>query len=417
MGRRPSGAIPVPRFHKQSGQARLRFNGREFRFGPFGSAEAERRYQSWRAKQFGDQLAEPPSGNAAPPPCSAVPPAPTPTAGLTVGELWEAWANSIRRKRPDDYKKSSAWHAAKAALRALMLVPGTVEMPAETFGPRRLIEVRDALCHAPIVRRLRNGKLSAPKTRTRRDVNDTAGRIVQMFRWATPMELVPEAKAHALATVKPLAAGEVSAVRDSAPRSPVDNQRLDAILPYLTDPMRAMVLFARLTASRPGEVSRLRLADVINRDQPVWLYRPPQHKNRWRGHDRSIEVGTKAQAVLLEALGGRGEDEYVFSPRRAAPRRPRRPGTIQMHPPKPSPRAGEYYTTAAIRRAIARACKQAGVPAFPTYELRYTRIDEVRRLHGPDAAQRTAGHRTRDLVDHYAPVGREEAMRAALLSG
>jgi integrase len=409
MGRRPNGAIPVPTLHKQSGNARLRFQGREFRFGPFGSPEAEIRYQRWRMERFGEAQAVAPS-EPSPPPL----PAP---ADITVGELWEAWAKSIQNKRPDDYKKSSKWQGALAALRAIRLVPGTIEMPAAAFGPRRLIEVRDALCHAPIVRRLRNGKKSAPKTRTRRDVNDTAGRIVQMFRWATPMELVPEAKAHALATVKPLAPGEVAAVRDSVPRSPVDQQRFDAILPHMTAPMRALVIFARLTASRPGEVARLRLSEVIDRDQPVWLYRPLQHKNRWRGHERWIEVGTKAQAVILEALNGRGEDEYVFSPRVAVQGRRRRPDTIPMRSPKPSARVGECYTTAAIRRAIKRACEKAGVSAFPTYELRYTRIDEVRRLHGPDAAQRTAGHRTRALVDHYAPVGREEATRAALLSG
>jgi len=412
MGRRPSGAIPVPRLHKQSGSARLRFNGREFRFGPFGSPEAERRYRQWRTEHF----AEPRETAAQAAPAPAVPPA-APSADLTVGELWEAWAKSIQGKRPDDYRKSSTWQGALAALRALMLVPGVVEMPAAAFGPRKYIEVRDALCRAPIVRRLRNGKTSAPKRRTRRDVNDTMRRVDQMYRWATPMELVPESKAHALATVKPIAWGEVSLIRESDARRAVDDDRLAAILPHLTAPLRALLLFARHTGCRPGEAAQLRLSDVLDREKPAWRYRPPQHKNRWRGHSRDIWIGPKAQAVVLEALGCRGDQEYVFSPRCAVQRRKRRPDTIPKHSPQPSPLAGEFYTTAAIRRAVKRACEAAGVPYFVPYEMRNTRSDEARRLHGPDHSQAVLGDKSRALVDHYAPVGWELAVEAATLSG
>ncbi|MEN9666623.1 MAG: hypothetical protein RLZZ326_2986 [Planctomycetota bacterium] len=44
MGRRHSGALPAMRLHKQSGQARIRLNGTEYRLGQHGSPAARLRY-------------------------------------------------------------------------------------------------------------------------------------------------------------------------------------------------------------------------------------------------------------------------------------------------------------------------------------------------------------------------------------
>jgi integrase len=334
-----------------------------------------------------------------------------------VGELWNAWARSIRANLDDDFKASSKWQGALSALRAIMLVPGVVQMPAAAFGPRKLIEVRDALCRAPIVRRLRNGKTTPPRQRTRRDTNDTVARVVQMFRWATPMELVPESKAHALKTVPPLKRGEVACLLESEPRRAVEGDRLDAILPHLTSPLRGLLMFTRLTGCRPGEAARLRLDDVTDRSSPVWNYAPQQHKNRWRGQARNIAIGPKAQAIVLDALGDRGEDEFVFSPLQATQRRPRKPGTIPKPNPKPSRRAKAFYRDDTIRTAVRRACIAAGVEYFVPYSMRHTRAAETRRLHGADHTQAVLGDKSATMVDHYAPVKWDLAVEAAALSG
>jgi hypothetical protein len=58
---------------------------------------------------------------------------------------------------------------------------------------------------------------------------------------------------------------------------------------------------------RPGEVVILRAIDLDMRG-PVWLYRPGSdqehglHKSAWRGHDRVIAIGPRAQEVIKPFL-------------------------------------------------------------------------------------------------------------------
>ena len=58
-----------------------------------------------------------------------------------------------------------------------------------------------------------------------------------------------------------------------------------------------MVQLQQLTAMRPGEVVLIRACD-IDMTGDVWLYRPEDHKNRWRDHERVIPWGLKAQAII-----------------------------------------------------------------------------------------------------------------------
>ena len=101
MGRRHSGALPAMRLHKQSGQARIRLNGTEYRLGQHGSPAAQMRYDeliaAWIAS--GRTSVEAVTGPPRPAPASrsrkpATPapspraaPAAAPAADLTVGEL------------------------------------------------------------------------------------------------------------------------------------------------------------------------------------------------------------------------------------------------------------------------------------------------------------------------------------------
>ena len=53
----------------------------------------------------------------------------------------------------------------------------------------------------------------------------------------------------------------------------------------------------------------------------VWFYRPKRHKNAWRGHDRCVMIGPKAQAILAEFVRPAPADTPIFSPEDAERRR------------------------------------------------------------------------------------------------
>ena len=428
MGRRHSGALPAMRLHKQSGQARIRLNGTEYRLGQHGSPAAQMRYDeliaAWIAsgRTSVEAVSGPPrpaptprgAKTTPPAPAAAPPTAPAPTASLTVGELCLQWMQFIQASRPDDWKESSSYHGALAASRALRPVAA---MAARDFGPRQFLEIRETLARTPIVRTWRNGQQSEPKPRSRRYTNDTMARVVNLFSWAVPRELVPPDRVHGLREVPPLRPGELQAVVETAPREAVDDALVDAILEHLPHPARCLVRFLRATGCRPTEGATLRMADVTERPDGVWEYRPRTHKNKWRGHGRVIFVGPRGQEAIRDAIGQKGAEDYVFDPREARARRQRRADTIPIARPRPSPRVKDHYDRNAIRHAIQRACTAAKCQKWFPYLLRYARSSEVRRDHGDNAAQGTLGDRSRAMLDRYAPVAGDAAAAAARATG
>jgi integrase len=408
MGRRRSGSLPAMHVHASTGHTRVHINGKTHWLGLHGSPEAQLRYDALIAAYVASGRKSVEAATRPP-----KPPAPPP-ADMTIGELSLVWLKHIQAAKGDGYKATSTYTAALSATRALRPV---ATMPARQFGPRQMLEVREAFANERTIRRNKQGEIVAEKPRTRRYVNDTMQRIVALFSWAAVRELVPGDRPAALREIKPLRTGEVAALVDTPPRQAVDDARVDAVLAHLRPPLRALVRFIRLTGCRPGEAAALRLADVQDRDCPVWRFVPPRHKNAWRGHARHIPIGPEAQAVVLEALGVRGEDAVVFDPRLAVPDRKPKDGTIKMQARKPSPQVREAYTSASIRRGIMRACDKAGCGEWFPYLLRYARNQEIRRLHGPEAAAANLGDRSPQMLNRYAPPGWEAAVEAAMKTG
>lgn len=414
MGRRHADALPAMRHHRRSGNARVRIGGIEHWLGPWGTADARLRYDeliaSWIAS--GRKSVEAAKRVPCPAPAALEVELPTST-DVTVGELARAWIASIERERAGKHKRASNWNGAIAAARALRSVAA---MPAREFGPRALQEVRRRLVDTPFVRkrRLPDGTesfVSIP--RSRRYVNDTIGRVRQLFNWAVGLELIPPERAYALSRVRALPLGQG---RETDRRTEVSVEAVNATLPHLTDEARAIVLFIRWTACRPSEACRLRMMDVHDRDRATWRYRPPMHKTAHRGHHHDVPIGRQARAILEEHAEGRSDDEYVFDPRRSLARIAGSGDIIKMRR-RPSSRVGTMFTAAALRTAIARAAAAAGVPAWTPYQLRYLRLREIRRDYGPEAARATAGHTRESMTAHYAPPSWEAAAGAAAASG
>ena len=130
--------------------------------------------------------------------------------------------------------------------------------------------------------------------------------------WAVSFQLIPSTVYEALRSVPGLQRGRCEA-HEAPPVQPVSDAHVDATLPYLPAPVRAMVELQRLMGCRPGEVMAMRAMD-LTMSGPVWTYRPASHKNKHRGLDRVIFIGPQAQEVIKLFLTTNIE-AYLFSPR------------------------------------------------------------------------------------------------------
>ena len=414
MGRRQADALPALRHHRRSGNARVRIGGIEHWLGPWGSADSRLRYDELIAAWItsGRKSVEAVKRQPPPAPVAAETELPT-SADVTVGELARAWIAAIERERAGCHKRASNWNGAIAAARALRSV---ATMPAKDFGPRALQEVRRRLVDTPFLRkrRLPDGTETFDAIpRSRRYVNDTVGRIRQLFNWAVGLELIPPERAYALSRVRALPVG---AGRETDRRTEVSAEVVEATLAHLTDEARALVLFIRWTGCRPSEAMRLRMVDIHDRDRPTWRYRPPMHKTAHRGQQRDVPIGPQARSILERHAEGRAPEDHVFDPRRSLARVVSNGATIKLRR-RASPRVGLMFTPAAVRVAIQRAAVAAGVQAWTPYQLRYLRLREIRRDYGPEAARATAGHTRDSMTAHYAPPSWEAAAGAAAASG
>jgi integrase len=370
------------------------------------------------------------------------------SVGLTVSELiLSFWKYVERHYRHPGGEPTSEVGEFRHSLRPLRQLYGPT--PAAGFGPLKLKAVRHKMVEADLCRTLLNRRV---------------GRIVRMFKWAVSEELIPESVHRALQTVRGLEKGRGEA-RESEPVEPVADADVDAVLPFVLPPVRAMIQLQRLTGMRPAEARRMRACD-LEVTATVWLYRPAHHKTQHRGKSRVVALGPKAQHCLRpflrlrcprcgvedlpdrlgwregccaachdrrEEAGGTspepsplpiiGEARYLFSPREAmanrrAEQRARRKTKVQPSQErrkkrKPKRQPGEFYGATAYDLAIYKGCDRAGVRRWHPHQLRHTHATEVRRLFGLEAAQVALGHSQANVTEVYAQRDLALAVRVA----
>jgi integrase len=345
---------------------------------------------------------------------------------VTVADLAAAfWRYAELHYRKPDGTPTNELNEYRVALRPVRHLYGN--LPAEEFTPLKLKAVRELM-----VRGYTHPKHGEQRGLARRVVNRRVGRVMRAFKWGVGEELVPEFVWSALRSVEGLERGRTEA-RETEPVTPVASEIVEATLPYLLPPVRAMVRVQFLTGMRPGEACLLRACDIDMAGR-VWLFRPKEHKTAHQGKERVIAIGPKAQEALKPWLK-LDLEAYLFCPReavaaklaaRAAARKTplscgNRPGTNQRK--KPTRRPGERYTTrsyyhavqAAVTRADHAARQQATrealeagreppaagvvfVPPWHPNQLRHARATEVRRRFGLEAAQVALGHSSADVT-------------------
>ena len=271
---------PSYRLHRRSGQAVVTLSGQDIYLGRYGAAESHDRYRNAVA-EWAARGRRPDN------------PAPEP---ITVAEIcleYLRWAERYYIGPDGRPREKELWHI-KRTIRELREAFGLT--PAAEFGPRKLEVIRDRFVAGGFCRSQCNRRVQA---------------VRRIFKWATAKELLPPSVWHGLDAVEGLRRGHTTAP-ETAPVRPVADDLVDAVRPYVSRPVWAMIELQRLTGMRPGETVILRGVDV-DRSGTAWTYVPEHHKTEHHGRQRVIVLGPRAQDILRPFL----RPGYCFSPREA----------------------------------------------------------------------------------------------------
>lgn len=386
----PALRTPSYRLHKPSGQAVVTIDGRDIYLGRHGSpgsrSEFDRLLAEWLVN--GRRLSTPASQGG---------------SDLTVNELlltYLAFADSYYVKHG---KPTTELASIRVTVRPLRHLYG--HTLARDFGPLQLKAVRRAmvdtgLCH--------------------NEVNKRTGRVVRLFKWAAEEAMVPPSVHHGLQAVAGLRRGR-SEVRESEPVKPEPEAFVEAVRPYVSRQVWAMVELQRLTGMRPGEVCIMRTCDL---DTPgrIWAYRPSVHKTEHHGRERVVHLGPQAQTVLRPWLRT-DLSAYLFSPREAMEEKSAERRQGRKTPLTPSQRArkrkaspergpGEVYNTRSYYHAVRHACRRADVAAWHPNQLRHNAATRLRKEFGLDVARAVLGHSSPAVTEVYAELDSAKAAEA-----
>jgi integrase len=383
-------SCPSYRRHKQSGQAIVTLRDgcggrRDILLGKYGTQPSRIEYArviaEWEA-----------SGNRLPKPALST--------DLTLNELMVSYWQFAEGYYHKNGQPTKQLDRIKRALTPVKALYG--DTLAKDFGPLALKAVREWMIK---------------RDWTRGFINSCIGCIKRMFKWAVENELVPPSHYHGLQAVAGLRRGRTQA-RETQPIRPVEAAHVNAVLPFLTEPVRAMVQVQWLAGMRPCEVTMMRACDIDRNSSKAWVYRPESHKTEHHGIARLIFLGPQAQAILGTFLN-RDPRAYLFSPREAmagfrARQRAQRQTKVQpsqlcrkKRRPKKGP--GFRYTVDSYRRAIESGCRRAGVPHWHPNQLRHTKATEIRREAGLEAARVVLGHRSPQMTELYAEIDVDKA--------
>jgi len=389
----PSQRVPSYRHHRHSGQAVVTIDGRDYYLGKWNTktsrCEYERLIGEWLAN--GRRLT-----------------ADSQKADLRICELVKAYLDFAKTYYLDDGRPGKEYVCMRHA--ASLMVEYYSRTPVIEFGPLALKAVRQ---------RWVDGGLS------RKHINMRINRIRRIFKWGVENELVPSSVLHALQAVAPLKRGRTTAP-ESEPIRPVPDEHVDAVLPKVSRQVAAMIDLQRLTGMRPGEVVIMRPCDV-DRSGNVWVYTPTDHKTAYRGHERHVYLGPRAQEVLRPWLL-RPQEAFCFSPweaeaernaiRRQNRKTPMTPSQAKRKPKKNSRRAKrDAYDVFSYRRAIKYGIALAKVPPWHPHQLRHNCATRMRREFSLDVAQIILGHRTAEVTQIYAEADRAKAIDVVAKAG
>lgn len=277
------------------------------------------------------------------------------------------------------------------------------------YGDRTI----SSLTHADLVA-VRKAAVAEGYART--TVNKVVSIWKRMMTWALDEGMIAAREKAELSQVSPLKAFR-SEARETEPVTAAKHYAVKAVCTLLPQNLADMIRVQELTGMRPGEVAGLKWEDVEKRPD-VWLFRPEEHKNSYRGLPRVIVIGPMAQRILAKY---EGVDGLLFSPKKAMEERYIQMREARKSPVPPSQRdrscpeaqrkPSDSWQTSAYGKAVRTACelaKQKGMIAeedfFAPNMLRHACATRIRRWFGANYARTVLGHSlgSARITDRYS---------------
>lgn len=258
----------------------------------------------------------------------------------------------------------------------------------------------------------------------RSTVNAKMRRIRQCIRWGVERRFVPGSAWHEVSAMKGLPLGRAG-LRESKAVEAVPRRWVDAVLPLLQRPLAAAVELQWWSGARPSEILQL-TRGRLEIGKETWQFRPPVHKGTWKGKERVIVLGPQCQAILSPLLKFSPE-AAILSPRDALAEISEQKQAARKSKETPSqrqrridnaakePSVGEFYNVNSYRKAIHRACDEAGVPRWSPHRLRHAAGTRIYLAAGIEASRVALGHSDDRVTRRYA-VGADSEL-AALVMG
>jgi integrase len=406
---------PTYRKHRQTGRAAVsiyRPDGSRSEIilpGKYGSKESREAYESLLARLRAND--------------GKLPDQPTVKHDLTIAELVLKFMAHARDYYvdPTDKTPTSEIAALRAAMRPLVRL--FKDTPAAEFGPLALQDLRKAMVSGSWLsdaERAERVKAGRPIGMARSTCNKNVNRVKLLFKWAGSMEMVPSSVPHGLATVAGLRRGR-SAARETEPVSPISAAVIEDTLPHLPVIVADMVELLLLTGMRCGELCIMRACD-LDMSGDVWLYRPERHKGKWRGRQRVVAIGPRAQGIIRKHLTA-STTAYLFRPcdqheamsaaKRAARKSRVQPSQHNRRKRGAKRRPGDRFKVAAVNRAIRRTCERMGIENWHVHQLRHSASLAFTRELGLEHCRAALGHASVDMSAMYAGQDIEAAKKVA----
>jgi integrase len=375
---------PVYGFHSTSGNARTTVNGKRIYLGLYDSPEShaafDRIMADWETAHAERR--------------------PTVNVDLTVSRLAVLFLQHAEAEYRRDGKPTGETANFRQALQSMNNLFHGVRVI--DFGPKKLKQLQQQLVKEGLAQQTINGRIR---------------RIKQVFDWGVSEELISVSVSQALRTVHGLRVGKTSA-RAPEPKGPVCEADVNAVKPFVTKPVWAMIQFMLLTGCRPSECCRMKWSE-IDTSKPVWTYCPKHHKTAHKGKKRVIVIGPQGQQVL-NSLRELSRSDYLFDPQAGLEEFLRK---AYGENAKVRKTIGACYSKHSLNAAVRKACEKAIEKGLITVtwspgQLRKTRATQARQQSDLETAQQVLGHSSKQTTErHYAAVDLSRAEANALQFG
>ena len=231
----------------------VRLNDTKYHLGLYGSQESCKKYNRIMSEYYAN------GGNIY-----------QATDDLTVVELCKMYNDhAIEYYRRPDGTQTSEVSMFQTLAKILCELYG--RLTVSEFSPLKLEAVRGAMIK---------------KGWSRKNINTQISRVRMIFSFGVRKECVNVSVLEALKTVRGLARGR-SAARETEKIKPVPVSYIEAVMPWVSRQVWAMIQLQLHTAARPGEICMMRLCD-IDMSADIWVYTPDHCK--WRRKSAAPDV-------------------------------------------------------------------------------------------------------------------------------